>query len=84
MLDEALSGLDVASETDVREPLDTLMNGRTTLLITHRLSSVREDEVVIVLGKGQVAYEGRYRGLMALPRNLGTTLREWEMHNAAS
>jgi ABC-type multidrug transport system fused ATPase/permease subunit len=52
VLDEALSGLDVVSETGVRDALDALMLGRTTIVVTHRLSSVRADDFVLVLEHG--------------------------------
>lgn len=82
VLDEALSGLDVESETSVREALDTLMAGRTMLMVTHRLSSLRPDDAVLVLDKGQVAWEGQYKELMALPAEMRARLREWETQGA--
>jgi len=78
VLDEALSGLDMVSEAGVREALDALMAGRTTITVTHRLSSLREDDAVIVLDKGRVVWEGRYGELAALPAGMRATLREWE------
>ena len=78
VLDEALSGLDVVSETGVRAALDALMRGRTTISVTHRLSSVREDDTVLVLDKGRVVWRGRYGDLAALPGDVRAALREWE------
>ena len=82
VLDEALSGLDVVSETGVRAALDALMRGRTTISVTHRLSSVREDDTVLVLDKGRVVWRGRYGDLAALPGDVQAALREWETQAA--
>jgi ATP-binding cassette subfamily B protein len=82
VLDEALSGLDVESETSVREALDTLMAGRTMLMVTHRLSSLRADDSVLVLDKGQVVWAGQYKELMAVPAEMRARLREWETQGA--
>jgi ABC-type bacteriocin/lantibiotic exporter with double-glycine peptidase domain len=78
VLDEALSGLDVVSETGVRDALDALMLGRTTIVVTHRLSSVRADDFVLVLDQGRVSWEGRYGNLAASSAQLQAALREWE------
>jgi ABC-type bacteriocin/lantibiotic exporter with double-glycine peptidase domain len=82
VLDEAMSGLDVTSEADVRETLEKLMGGRTTITVTHRMSSLRQDDPVIVLEKGQVVWEGRYGDLAALPSSVRITLLEEEAQPA--
>jgi ATP-binding cassette subfamily B protein len=82
ILDEAMSGLDVTSEADVRETLERLMAGRTTITVTHRISSLRQDDPVIVLEKGQVVCEGRYGDLAALPSSVRITLLEEEAQPA--
>lgn len=78
VLDEALSGLDVVSETGVRETLDTLMRNGTTIMVTHRLSSVRQDDRVIVLDSGNIVWDGRYGELTVLPGDLHVKLRDGE------
>jgi len=78
ILDEALSGLDLESETNVRTALETLMIGRTTVVVTHRLSSLRMEDRVVVLEGGRVVWRGRYGELLALPGEMRTRLREWE------
>ncbi|MBI3300746.1 MAG: ABC transporter ATP-binding protein, partial [Deltaproteobacteria bacterium] len=78
VLDEALSGLDVVSEAGVREALEMLMAGRTTIMVTHRLSSLHEDDTVIVLDQGRVVWEGQYGDMATLPGDMRATLREWE------
>jgi ATP-binding cassette subfamily B protein len=83
VLDEALSGLDVVSEAQVRAALDALMANRTTLLITHRLSSLRDDDAVIVLENGRVAWSGMYGLLSANAQEIYTTLRTLEQQSRA-
>jgi ABC-type multidrug transport system fused ATPase/permease subunit len=78
VLDEALSGLDVVSEAEVRQALDTLMAGWTTIVITHRLSSLRGDDAVLVLDTGRVVWQGRYGDLASFPGEMRARLREWE------
>ncbi len=65
LLDEATSALDAKSETLVADALGRLRAGRTTLVIAHRLSTVRQADMIIVLDKGQVAEQGRHDALIA-------------------
>ena len=67
VLDEALSGLDVESEADLRQTLSALMQGCTTLVVTHRLSSLHADDAVVVLKHGAVEWQGAYRELTRAP-----------------
>jgi ATP-binding cassette subfamily B protein len=83
VLDEALSGLDVVSEARVREALDSLMAGRTTLIITHRLSSLREDDPVVVLDKGRVAWSGLYSALPTSAGEIYAALKTLDPRDAA-
>ena len=76
VLDEALSGLDVASEVSIRDALNTLMKGRTTIMVTHRFSSLREDDAVIVLDQGRVVWAGQYRDLATSPGEVRAALLE--------
>lgn len=64
VLDEATSALDAESEHLVQEALARLMQGRTTLVIAHRLSTVREADRVLVLDGGHVVQEGRHEDLV--------------------
>ncbi len=63
LLDEATAHLDSASEKLVQEALQRLMIGRTTLLIAHRLSTVRNADKLIVLEKGHITGEGTHEDL---------------------
>src|SRR5579864_8288768 len=60
VLDEALSALDVASEAEIRAAVERALPGRTVIMITHRVSSIRPDDQVMVLEQGRVLWSGRY------------------------
>jgi ATP-binding cassette subfamily B protein len=65
ILDEATSALDAESEHLVKEALDRLMKGRTTIVIAHRLSTVMNADRVVVLDRGRAVEQGRHGELMA-------------------
>jgi ATP-binding cassette subfamily C protein CydCD len=65
VLDEALSAVDAENEAVIQEALDRLMQGRTTLILAHRLSSVIDCDRILVLDDGKVAEQGRHETLMA-------------------
>jgi len=64
ILDEATSHLDALNERAVRNALDTLKSDRTTLVIAHRLSTVREADTIVVMADGHVAETGSHDELM--------------------
>ncbi len=64
LLDEATSALDTKSEAIVQAALDRLSKGRTTLVIAHRLSTVRDADKIVVMDQGRVVDEGKHETLL--------------------
>jgi subfamily B ATP-binding cassette protein MsbA len=76
ILDEATSALDAESERLVQGALANLMRGRTTLVIAHRLTTVRDADRIVVLEGGEVREEGRHEDLLRQPGGLYSRLHE--------
>ena len=66
VLDEATSSLDVETERLVQDALDDLSEGRTSIVIAHRLSTVRDADLILVLDHGRIAERGTHAELVAL------------------
>ncbi len=84
ILDEATSALDTESERLVQQALARLMKGRTTLVIAHRLSTVRRADAIIVLERGVVKEIGRHDELLARPGGVYARLYALQMFEGAN
>ncbi|MBW8850036.1 MAG: ATP-binding cassette domain-containing protein [Xanthomonadales bacterium] len=65
LLDEATSALDAQSERAIQEALDTLMRGRTTVVVAHRLATVKKADRIVVMDRGGIVAEGTHATLLA-------------------
>lgn len=70
ILDEATSSLDTESERLVQDAINNMMQNRTSLVIAHRLSTVRNADEIIVLNKGEIAERGKHHELMQLENGI--------------
>ena len=66
ILDEATSALDTESERLVQEALEHLMKDRTTLVVAHRLSTIRHADLICVMHEGEIVERGTHEQLYAL------------------
>ena len=76
ILDEATSSLDSESERLVQEALEKLMEGRTSLVIAHRLATIRKADTIIVLNEGTIVEQGTHAELLSNGNGLYKTLTE--------
>lgn len=75
ILDEAMDGLDALTERDVMDEVYQLMEGRTTLVITHRLPGLEKMDEILVLDKGKISERGKHAELL---RQKGLYYKLWE------
>jgi len=77
ILDEATSNIDRPAERAIEEAFDTLLRGRTSVIIAHRLTTVRRADEILVIEHGKVVQRGRYTELLAVDgafKRLATTM----------
>ena len=74
ILDEATSNVDSLTEAHIQEGLIRLMKGRTSFIIAHRLSTVRNADNVLVLHDHRIIESGRHQDLMAIPGGFYATM----------
>lgn len=74
ILDEATSSLDAESEKLVQEALNTLMEGRTSIIIAHRLATVRDVDCIYVIERGRIVEEGTHDALMLIENGVYSSL----------
>ncbi len=83
LLDEATSSLDAESEKVVQDALNNLMNGRTSIIIAHRLATIREVDRIYVLDKGRVVEQGTHESLSAMENGIYSNLARLQFETTA-
>ena len=63
-LDEATSSIDTRTEAKIQEAFNTMMEGRTTFIVAHRLSTIREADVILVMRDGHIVEQGKHEELL--------------------
>lgn len=64
ILDEATSNIDTRTEKSVQEAFDKMMNGRTSFIVAHRLSTITSADIILVMNKGQIIEQGTHAELL--------------------
>ncbi|MBI1223785.1 MAG: ATP-binding cassette domain-containing protein [Bacteroidetes bacterium] len=82
LLDEATSSLDAESEKVVQDALDKLMEGRTSIIIAHRLATIRNVDKICVIDGGRIVEEGTHEELEAMTDGLYNSLAKLQFHYA--
>lgn len=77
ILDEATSSIDTVTEVRIQKALSRLLQGRTCVVIAHRLSTVRNADVVLVMDRGRIIERGRHLELLALRGAYSTLYRQF-------
>ena len=80
LLDEATSALDTESEKVVQEALDRVMVGRSTIVIAHRLTTIRNADLIAVVQKGQIVEQGKHAELMSIEKGVYASLVKLHQH----
>jgi len=81
LLDEATASLDPENEEKIQKAINTLIQGRTVIVIAHRLKTISQADNIIVLDKGEIAEQGTHESLLA---SKGLYARLWDMQEKTS
>ena len=81
LLDEATSALDAESERVVQDALDRAMVGRTTVMVAHRLSTIRNANIIAVLKNGVIFEKGNHQTLINIKNGLYASLMALHLSN---
>lgn len=65
ILDEATSFIDTRTELQIQKALDAMMEGRTTFIVAHRLSTIENADTILVMDKGKILEQGNHQDLLA-------------------
>ena len=65
ILDEATSSIDTRTELQIQEAFNALMKGRTSFVVAHRLSTIRNADQILVMNEGKIIEQGNHEQLMA-------------------
>ena len=65
ILDEATSSIDTRTEIQIQKAFDTMMKGRTSFIVAHRLSTIREADIILVMKDGHIVEQGDHQSLLA-------------------
>ena len=82
VLDEATSNLDPGTEAEVEAALEKLMQGRTTIVVAHRLTTVQRADRIVVVDKSRIAEVGTHNELLALGGKYAALAHAWERSHA--
>jgi ABC-type multidrug transport system fused ATPase/permease subunit len=83
VLDEATSSVDIATERQIGEAIATLLEGRTSFVVAHRLSTIRNADMIVVLEDGRVVEQGPHEALLALEGRYASLYEDWARAPAA-
>lgn len=84
LLDEATSALDTESERVVQNALDGIMVNRTTVVVAHRLSTIRGADVIAVVKNGAIVEKGKHDKLMTIKDGVYASLVALHMHSSSA
>ena len=74
ILDDSTSSVDTETEAEIRQSLITLMENRTTFIIAHRIQSVMDADLILVLDNGKIVQKGQHQNIAAGRRHISPDL----------